>query len=313
MPAPRPPLYHLSMSVLRRSQGRSAVMASAYRSASRMVDHRTGHVADYRRKQDVAPLPLILPDGCPTMDRSAFWNGVEQHHRRQDAVTAREIDAALPRGLTRNQESSLAERFARWLAETFHVGVDTGIHRKAGNHHLDMLLSACEVRQDGTLGKKVVALDGIARQRNKGLLNPVETIREMWARMSNEALAKAGREERLDHRSYERQGVARKPGFHMGRAVAAMEKKQPGSTEVGARLAEIERENGQDQPTIRRKHEPPKPNRPERKPRGGRKPRAVRPRAPLAGPGLPGSPDAVPLPGGSVATGRGLRPSAFRK
>jgi len=287
-------------------------MASAYRSASRMVDHRTGFVADYRRKQDVAPLPLILPDGCPTMDRSAFWNGVEQHHRRQDAVTAREIDAALPHGLTRNQESTLAERFARWLADTFHVGVDVGVHRKAWNHHVDMLLSACEVRADGSFGKKVTALDGIATKRSKTPINPVELIRETWARMINDTLAEAGRKERVDHRSYQRQGVPLIPGFHLGRAVAAMEKKEPGSTEVGARLAAIEQENETNHPELRRSREP-KPNRPERKPRGGRKPRAVRPRAPLAGPGLPGSPDAVPLPGGSVATGRGLRPAAFRK
>jgi len=307
----RPPLYHLAMSVLRRSQGRSAVAASAYRSGSRMVDLRTGLVADYSRKQDVAPLALILPGGCPPADRATFWNAVEAHHRRREAVTARELDAALPRGLSRNQETSLAERFAHWLADAFHVGVDVGIHRKAGNHHLDVLLSACEVKPDGSLGKKVCALDGIANQRNKSALNPVEIIREMWARMTNEALAEAGRQERVDHRSYARQGVALKPGFHLGRAAHAMEVQQPGSTDIGARLAEIMQENEQAHPENRRSHEP-EPNRPERKPRA-RRPRVNRPGEPLADPGVPRVSDAAALPGGPVGPGRGLRRPAFRR
>ena len=110
MPSSPPALFHLAVSVLRRSQGRSSVAASAYRSGSRMVDHRTGLVSDYTKKLDVSPLPLILPPGVASVDRSTFWNAVEAHNRRQDAVTAREIDAALPRGLTRNQESSLGSR-----------------------------------------------------------------------------------------------------------------------------------------------------------------------------------------------------------
>ena len=128
MPSTRPSLFHLSMSPLQRAKGRSAVLASAYRSASRMTDQRIGVAADYTRKQDVAALPLILPGGCAPVEREAFWNAVEAHHRRGDAVTARTLDAALPRGLTRQQETTLAERFAHWLADTFRVGVDVGVH-----------------------------------------------------------------------------------------------------------------------------------------------------------------------------------------
>lgn len=306
-PSP-PPLFHLAMSVVRRSAGRSAVAASAYRSASRMVDLRTGLVADYSRKRDVAPLPLVLPGGCPPVDRAAFWNAVEAHHRRDDAVTAREIDAALPQGLSREQEATLAARFAHWLADTFRVGVDVGVHRPAENPHLDVLLSACEVRPDGTLGKKVTSLDGIARQRNKGLPNPVEIIREMWANLCNEALAEVGHVDRVDHRSYARQGVPLIPTFHLGRAVAAMERKQPGSTEVGARLAEIKAANeraqaGAERPTHERT-EAPRPNRGQV---SARRPRArdLRSQAALADQTVPDRAPSPPRPSrrGPVAPG----------
>lgn len=307
-----PPLFHLAMSPLRRAAGRSAVAASAYRSASRMVDLRTGLVADYRRKRDVAPLPLVLPPGAPETGREAFWNAVEAHHRRKDAVTARELDAALPQGLSREQEATLAERFARWLAETFRVAVDVGLHRMPGNPHVDILLSANEVLPDGRLGKKVCELDAVARQRTKGAPNPVEAIRAKWAELTNQTLADAGRVERVDHKSYALQGVPLIPTFHLGRAVTAMERKNPGSTEVGARLAEIKAINeraraGAERPSHERSHERPQTPRPDRGSNPARRPRArgLRALAPVAEQTVPDQ--AASLPGplrrGPVAPG----------
>ncbi|MDE3032065.1 MAG: MobA/MobL family protein [Acidobacteriota bacterium] len=310
MPPSPPPLFHLAMSVVRRSAGRSSVAASAYRSASRMTDQRTGLVTDYRPKTHVTPLPLILPAGTPAQERESFWNAVEAHHRRRDAVVAREIDAALPHGLSRNQESSLAERFGKWLADTFRIAVDIGLHRKPNNHHLDILLSSNAVLADGSIGKKVCELDAVARQRVKGAPNPVEIIRAKWAELSNEALVEAGRtEHQVDHRSYQRQGVALKPGFHLGRAAHAMETKEPGSTDIGARLAKVKQENQKTHSKPRRNDEQPtRPPRPGRKPRAERKPRAdrraLRLEPPVAGSGVPGSPAAAVLPGGSVGLGR---------
>ena len=40
--------------------------------------------------------------------------------------------------------------------------------------------------------------------------------------LTNEALERAGRPERVDHRSYERQGLDREPGEHYGPAAAHM-------------------------------------------------------------------------------------------
>ncbi|MEP7305216.1 MAG: MobA/MobL family protein [Acidobacteriota bacterium] len=44
----------------------------------------------------------------------------------------------------------------------------------------------------------------------------VEGARGRWASMTNAALERAGRSERVDHRSYARQGVDREPGEHFG-------------------------------------------------------------------------------------------------
>lgn len=50
----------------------------------------------------------------------------------------------------------------------------------------------------------------------------VEAARERWAALVNDTLKQAGREDRVDHRSYERQGVGREPGEHFGPGAASM-------------------------------------------------------------------------------------------
>jgi len=67
--------------------------------------------------------------------------------------------------------------------------------------------------------------------------------REKWADHMNKALELAGEEKRIDHRSYVDQGLNLEPTWHMGPAVAAMERRRPGSTRVGQANLLIEYEN----------------------------------------------------------------------
>jgi hypothetical protein len=48
----------------------------------------------------------------------------------------------------------------------------------------------------------------------------MEHARERWAELTNATLERCGRHERVDHRSYERQGIDREPGEHFGPAAA---------------------------------------------------------------------------------------------
>ena len=53
----------------------------------------------------------------------------------------------------------------------------------------------------------------------------VEIWRAAWAAYTNRALESAGRPERIDHRSYKRQGIDKIPSVHLGPAVSQMEKR----------------------------------------------------------------------------------------
>ncbi|MBT1073618.1 MobQ family relaxase [Pelotalea chapellei] len=202
-------IYHQAINIIDRKSGRSAVAAAAYRAGEKIDDERTGEIHDYSRKRGIVHSELILPGGG-TEDRATYWNRVEKHHKRGDAILAREVEIAIPAELDERQRQCLASKFNRELADKYSVAADLNIHKphraKADtrNHHAHIMLSACYTAEDGTLGKKAVELDPIHCQRNK-LENMAEWTRKRWAELANEALRNAGLRERIDHRSLEAQ------------------------------------------------------------------------------------------------------------
>ena len=225
--------YHLSVKAISRSTGRSATAAAAYRSGARIVDERTDQIHDYTRKQGVEHTEIVLPAEAPTWaaDREALWNAAEQAETRKNSTVAREFEVALPAELSAEQRRELAVSFAREIAEHHKVAVDVAIHApgKDGderNHHAHMLVTTRRLTPDG-LGEKTRELD----QQQSG---EVVRWRERWAEAQNQALERAGREERVNHRSLKEQGREHEPQIHMGPAISAMERRaQQEATRAG--------------------------------------------------------------------------------
>ena len=240
--------YHFSAKPIKRSAGRSAVGAAAYRAGVEITDERTGVVHDYTRKGGVLHSELILPGGG-TADRAEFWNGIESHHKRGDAVLAREVEVSLPAELTAEQRKELAVGYARELADRYGVAADVALHaprkitdrdleknpdqyherdadgvRHNGNWHAHIMLSACSVQPDGTLGKKAVELDPIHCQKHR-IENMVDRERARWGELANAALGRHGHQARIDHRSHAERGIEAEPTRHLGPAGAAIERR----------------------------------------------------------------------------------------
>lgn len=239
-------MYHLSAKAIRRKDGRSAVAAAAYRAGECIVDQRTGVEHDYTRKSGVLGTALLLPGGS-TEDRSDFWNRVEKHHRRGDAVTAREVEVSLPHELDADQRHDLAMQFSQELADKYGVAVDVALHaprsvsdrdleknpdqhwlidpdtgqRHNGNWHAHILMTACHVERDGTLGKKCVEIDPIHCQRHK-IPNMTDKERGRWCDLQNAALEQSRAVARVDHRSYKARGSDQVPTAHLGGYAARM-------------------------------------------------------------------------------------------
>lgn len=219
-------IYHFSAKTVSRSDGRSSTAAAAYRSGERIVDERTGEIHDYTRKRGVVDGEVVLPGGG-TMKRADLWNAVEQKHKRGDALVAREFELALPAEMNDEQRLTLVASYAREVADLYGVAVDYNLHAPSHgelNFHAHVMLTACYCDADGVLGKKAVELDPIHCARAK-ILNPMETQRERWQVLVNEALATAGINARIDHRTLEAQGIDRAPGVHLGPEASAIERR----------------------------------------------------------------------------------------
>ncbi|WP_082783728.1 MobQ family relaxase [Acetobacter malorum] len=212
-------IFSLSVKSLNRKSGKSAVAAAAYRSCSKLTDERDDQTYDFRKKQslaDPADSFIVAPQNADwAQDRSALWNAAEAAENRGNSTTAREWLAALPAELNPDEQRQLVQQFASELVERFGVAADVSIHEpsKDGderNRHAHILTTTRTVETDG-LGKKTRELD-VKTTASKA----VEEMRQRWAELANAALEKAGQRERIDHRSYERQGLDKEPTLHLG-------------------------------------------------------------------------------------------------
>jgi Ti-type conjugative transfer relaxase TraA len=212
-------IFHLSVKVISRSSGRSAVAAAAYRGAERLHDERLDRDHDFTNKDGVVHSEVMLPEGAPQelSDRERLWNAVEAAEKRKDAQLAREVEFAIPRELSQEQGIELAREFVE--AEFVAKGMiaDLNVHWDIGadgqpKPHAHVMLTMREVGEDG-FGAKV-------RDWNKSEL--VEQWRERWADHVNQRLAELDIDARIDHRSLEAQGIALEPQDKIGPAASRM-------------------------------------------------------------------------------------------
>ena len=256
-------IYHCSIKIIKRSQGRSAVAAAAYRSGQRLTNEWDGITHDYTKKGGVVHSEILLPAHAPPefSDRSTLWNSVEKSEKSCNAQLAREIEIALPVELDRQEQTRLVHAYVRDAFVASGMCADFSIHDKGdGNPHAHIMLTIRPLKENGEWGakcRKEYDLDGhdqrilISSGRFKSHRvnttdwndpGKAEVWRAVWADACNRALEQISRPERIDHRSYIRQGVQKIPTVHMGVAATQMERRSL-ATEKGAVNREIAAQN----------------------------------------------------------------------
>nr|WP_162482699.1 MobQ family relaxase [Clostridioides difficile]VUB78609.1 MobA/MobL protein [Clostridioides difficile] len=210
-------IYHFSAQVISRGKGQSAVASASYRSGERLTDERTGETKYYVR--EVQPDTMILaPSNSPewVRDRERLWNEVEQSEKRKDARLAREINIALPRELSNDQQKELIKNYVQEQFVNKGMIADIAIHRDdKENPHAHVMLTTREITTDGFGPKN--------RDWNKKEM--LEQWREEWANHANKALEKEGIQERISHLSHEARGLEQLPTVHLGHVAHEMEKR----------------------------------------------------------------------------------------
>ncbi len=179
----------------------------------------------------------------------AYWRATDKHERVNGRLY-RHLELALPLALDHGQRLALAREFIEDIFRrigvrlpymlTMHAGRPTRrSRRKVKNPHCDVLFS--ERIADGIdrtperwfaraaaspKGRKMDPAAGGALKTET--LKPAAWLawaRMHWAELSNRHLAAAGHDVRVDHRTLEAQGIACRPGRHLGPKAAGFEER----------------------------------------------------------------------------------------
>ena len=241
------------MTQIKRSAGQSAVAAAAYRAGEKLHSEYYGEDSDYTRKGGVICSEILLPSHAPPeyADRETLWNAVEKAERGKKAQLAYSFDIALQNEFSMQENIALARQF---LLENFvsrGMVVDFSVHSPdkedggISNPHFHVMCPIRPIESDGSWGNKQrreYVLDehgervldeagngnyvfNAVSTTDWGKPETLETWRQGWAETCNAKFAEKGLDCRIDHRSYERQGIEQIPTIHEGPSVRAMEAK----------------------------------------------------------------------------------------
>lgn len=239
------------MKQIKRSAGQSAIAAAAYRAGERLYSDYYGEYSDYTKKGGVIYSEIILPPHAPSeyQDRATLWNAVEHAERHKKAQLAYSFDIALQNELTIEENIELARMFVQRNFVDKGMIADLAIHQPdkgdggIPNPHFHVLTTMRPINPDGTWGQKqkreyLVDKNGdpVLDSNGKPKFNAVATTdwhtpetleawRKAWCDIVNKAFERNVSTERIDHRSYERQGLDLIPTIHEGPTVRQMEAK----------------------------------------------------------------------------------------
>jgi len=245
-------VYYLNLKTFGRANGSSAASAAAYRAGERIRDARTGKTYDHSERQDVMHKEIVLPSRFAgddmewAKDRENLWNAAEGAEIRKNARVAREYLVALPVELSPGDRLNLVRGFARELSDRYGFAVDLAVHAPRDfpgsdprNYHAHLLATTREVTIEG-LGAKTTLEMNDDHRRRLGLKPGIQEllhVRERWAAAANEAMREAHVSARIDHRSFEAQGIDREPRRRIPQAAFEMERHGYRSV-VGDRMRE---------------------------------------------------------------------------
>ena len=239
-------IYHCSIKIISRGKGKSAVAAAAYRSGEKLINNYDGITHDYTRKSGIAHTEILLPSHASLdfQNRSALWNSVEKIEKSKNSQLAREIELAIPKELPPEQQIELVREYVKDNFVSAGMCADIAIHDKNdGNPHAHIMLTMRPLNENGEWGAKskkeyITDKNGerIKLKNGNFKTKKVDTVdwneqskaelwRSKWAELANKYLSENEIADRIDHRSFERQGTEQIPTIHLGVAASQMERK----------------------------------------------------------------------------------------
>ena len=242
------PCPHNEITIVQRSKRQSAVASAAYQSGERLFSEYDQKQKYYSHKSEIVHTEIMLPPHAPPeyADRNTLWNAAEAVEKQWNSQLARRFVLAIPRELPRSQYADLIRDYCREFFVSKGMIADYAIHDPhppGHNPHAHILLTMRAMDETGKWlpkSRKVYDLDEngerIKLPSGRWKSHKEDTVdwndqkyaeiwRQGWADTANRYLEANDCPERLDLRSYARQGIDKIPTVHMGPAVSQLEKK----------------------------------------------------------------------------------------
>ena len=185
-----------------------------------------------------------------------FWSAADEHERANGA-TYREIEVALPREMTLEQRRALVEDFVareigdkhayQWAIHTPKAALEKGEQPHA--HIMYSERTRDDIERDPEqyfkrYNGKAPARGG-CRKDSAGTEERLQATRQRWAEVQNAHLERHGHQDRVDHRSLKKRGIARAPELHLGGSGVRALAEQDINALLERRIAEGEHERAQ--------------------------------------------------------------------
>ena len=242
------PIPHFNIKIVQRSKGQSAVAGAAYQAGEKLFSEYDQKTKNYTSKKEVVYTEIVLPKNAPPgyADRATLWNSVEEAEKQWNSQLARRFVAALPREVPVELLPQMVKEYCEEHFVSKGMCCDFAIHDPdppGHNPHCHFMLTMRAIDENGKWlpkSRKVYALDengerirlpsGRWKSHKENTVDwneqyHAEKWRHGWEIIQNKYLELAGSPERIDMRSYERQGLDVIPTVHMGTAVSALERK----------------------------------------------------------------------------------------
>ena len=220
-------IYRLNLSHGSRGKGNSARAASDYQD-------RAGR---YREREPTAIAPVTGQGNMPAWVKSPgdFWDAADATERANGRLYGRFV-VSLPRELDARAQAELTEQYFSavfgehclpWSWSMHRTGADTHnphvhvMYTERGNDGIDRTPETWFRRAANTGSDP--ATGGARKVRAVKPKAWLQGVRQRWQDYANAALAAAGIDARIDHRSLEARGIDHLPQPKLGPAAAGME------------------------------------------------------------------------------------------
>ena len=242
------PCPHNEITIVQRSQRQSAVAAAAYQSGEKLFCEYDQQVKHYPEKRGIVHNEILLPANAPPeyADRNTLWNAAEAVEKQWNSQLARRWVLTIPREIPPDQYAVLVREFCEQQFVSKGMIADFAIHDPhppGHNPHAHVMLTMRAMDEHGKWlpkSRKVYDLDEngerIKLPSGRWKSHKEDTVdwndqkyceiwRHEWEVIQNRYLEANDRPERVDLRSYARQGLDIVPTVHEGVAVRQMEKR----------------------------------------------------------------------------------------